>query len=1003
MAPFDDDQLFDDDHLPPLNQEVLAGDVELYRSWHLAEHLRNRGKSEELFQLVEEKNYLADQVTALGTFSAARHTLDQLVLPRAHGDRFFRFALTSLSLQRLATRLDDEPTARAILAMGRSELVAGLAEQVTRPLDRARVWAMLAAADPAHDQSDDWRRQVISIVDSFFESPGSTLEPEDCECLATILRELASHLSPAWNRWQKSALLDEGIRATLRASFLEGLWRHGGWLESQGRFEAARHPCPKDLGRILASILTEASDAQLEGATAFLTRWIADDSLPAWQLTLNVGIHLAQRDQSRALAFWRRVSTSRLPSILLDEDAAPLLKALDPATLRQLSDGASLPAEKAYLALALLSQEAQRDHLDAAFRAVDKIEDPLRHFAAILHLAGGADRLDPKLARRWLRAAGKSLESVAYRCDIHLVVLYLEKVATLEPRSLGRELHEVVFAPGFSPAALRELATRIESPVLWRAFFEGVERYSIAVSEHELAAFELRSEILTDLGHGLLKVDGGLERLQELTHRQLLEEEEGLRLDLATQLIQEARPDEAREIIAGLAEGPARRLAEIRLKALTPASQLDAGELFTALFEMASIEDELWGLRALLEVPLDVEEMLERILGRISDPDTRSLFVLALLRHRAAFEKIHFGRLRDARSLLEMARPLLVIEGEAELAALVPELVEVGALAGPKGALAELLESAEGLVRLEELGQEDLLGAFERMVKSACHLGDLRLATSFCDALARLPSLFRPEMQERSEFLRPLVARIVACLERANNLEGSQSLAQRWLAKLGPAWRLSEEPWPALLELCRAPPEARAERIAAWSAAYGQDPRLLAAAVFLVPAAESRTTLELLTRLPAGVVRNRLAFELVAGHSRPLEQHAQILSLIDEQDLQRLARLHSSLAGETANFLEELQDAIAHGLVDTRDPVAQPILRRLWTCGQAIRQEELGAVVVKAFRLGPQSADRALRIWLHTQLAPHLGHEERAKLELWERFLQATRQARRLDYQETDP
>lgn len=990
----------EDDPEPAANPDELRREIATYRAVHLAEHLDGRPAAE--LSALLDRGFLADQVTTLGNYAAAGRTLER-VLPKSRDENFFRYALTSLALRQLATRLDDEPTARAILRIGSSELVVGLAEQLTRPCDQARIWAMLAAAHPDHPAAAQWRRQALDIVDSFFESPRSALEPEDLDGLETLLAALAGSpdLGAAWARWQQTPLLSADPLRRLRTAFLLASWQRGHWLDPWGTLEAGRHPAPAELGWQLGPILASQPEKELTLVWGFFENWLAEDPGAAWRLLLPAAQHLAMLHPERAKQLWLAATDKHTPPAdQLGERSLPLLRALDPTSLQLLARLAPEGLPAVLLAIARLELDQDPDDYEKAKSSIAGLPDAADRLKASLLLAAQAARTDPAWARQSLGPIGLAFEAAGYGFDATWLVFYLELVAKIDGSSLERELHEIVFSPACTPATLLALAANVESAALFKSLLSQVERFSIAVAEHQLAAFELRSSVLAALGRRLLHLAGGLDQLDLLTAQQLLEEEEALRLELATGLLHEGRDEEARQVAEKLQPGPSRRLADLRLLATGPRTALDAAEIFTAFFDLSSIEDELWGLRALLESPRDLESSFEGRLGRILDPDTRSLFVLHLVAHRAAFEKKHFGRLRDASSLLETARPLLVIEDEHRLAQLAPAIVDLGKLAGPKTALNELLECAEGLARLRQLDGESQLEAFDSLLLAAIGDQDPAVAAPFCDALLHLPALWSAAHPRKFD-LRRLIPRIVATLEllpAVKSLFRKPSRAARWLSRLGKEWELGHVPWPQIVELASLPAADRATRLVG----SPTHPDLLEAGVVLLPDTAADLVPRLLEKMPPGRRREELVMRQIHWDRCPAEW-SRLRPFLADEHRQRQVLLLAHLDQEDAAFLENLADAVSHGQVDTHDPAARKILHRLWRCSPKLSEEALGQATRSAFRRGGPIAEAALRVWLHAHLAPSLGEEQPARLERWHAYFAAARRARRLDYRQEDP
>ena len=984
----------------PLSPEELRLEIAVYRASHLAEHLNERPASQ-VAELVD-RGFLADQVTTLGKYTPASSTLE-MVLPKSRDDDFFRYALTSLALRQLATRLDDESTARAILQIGSSELVVGLAEQLTRPFDQARIWAMLAAANPDQPSAAQWRRQAIDLVDSFFESPRSDLEKEDLDGLETLLSELAGapDLSAAWARWQKSPLLSADTLLRLRTTFLVSLWRGGHWSDPWAQPEARQHPAPDQLGWQLGTLLAGQQEDQFAMAELFFETWLTEDEASAWRLLLPAIQRLASLQPGRAKKLWLGGTKRHAPPAhLFDEKSLPLLRVLDSAQLDFLSHllPAGLPA--VLLTIAQLDLRKDPQSFEKARASLAALMEPAEKLRAALLLAEQVGEAEPALARESLRQVGLVLEAKAYGFEAPWLAFYLELLAKYDPGSLERELHEVVFSPACTPATLLALATHVHSEKLFQSLLSQVERFSIAVAEHELAAFELRAAVLAELGRRLPDLHRGLELLGPLTGQQLLEEEEALRLELATHLLHEGRDAEARQVAEKLQPGPSQRLAEIRMLATGSRKALDAAEIYTVFFDPSSIDDELWGLRSLLESPLDLERSFEARLGQILDPDTRSLFVLHLVGHRAAFEKKHFGRLRDATSLLETARPLLVIEDEHRLAQLAPAIVDLGKLAGPKTALNELLECAEGLARLRQLDGESQLEAFDSLLLAAIGDKDPAVPAPFCDALLHLPELWSAAHPRKFD-LRRLIPRIVSTLEllpAVPSLFRTPSRGARWLSRLGKNWELDQAPWPQIIELASLPAADRA----ACLAGSPSQPDLLEAGVVLLPDSAADLALRLLEKMPPDRRREKLVMRQIRRGCFAAEK-PRLRQFFADERLQRQALLFEHLDQDDATFLENLADAVSHGQVDTRDPAARKILHRLWRCSPKLSDAALSQATRNALRRGGQIADSALRVWLHAHLAPCFGEEQPEKIERWHRCFAAAQRARRLDFRLEDP
>ncbi|HSK79199.1 MAG TPA: hypothetical protein VLQ45_22285, partial [Thermoanaerobaculia bacterium] len=384
---------------------------------------------------------------------------------------------------------------------------------------------------------------------------------------------------------------------------------------------------------------------------------------------------------------------------------------------------------------------------------------------------------------------------------------------------------------------------------------------------------------------------------------------------------------------------------------------------------ITALEDEWLGLAALHD-PDPPEILFQRYLDRIGDRDTQ---VIALYRlARQVLDRPETTRKKRQLVLQMLGQALSAMQSDARLVALTPWLPELVAHVDLHRAIEDYREAFARLLGLHTVSWPARRDAIEGL-------------------LVRLASVLLSRKAEASRWTRSVRALFVTFEETlAHGIPGQEESAaadllptltatlERLPAEvanlehpLGSGLRFSDAESEQIRTLCQAPTE---ERVRALETFAGTDvpQRMAQALAFLLLREGTEKVLAWIDRCPSGSQRDDLCRRLVVQGWVTGPAAGDLLRRIVDSDL---ARETSVWIGDTSHgagdWLPAFATLAAENEVDPSDPVWTPLLRDLWTSEPSTRRQILAEAVCAALSLeAPQTAERALRLWLHAHLSP---------------------------------
>lgn len=946
-----------------------------YRFRNLIAHLSGSRDWPRLFELVEQRGFLADQADWFGGFERPGEDVEEHVLRAAiearDWERFVRFAAVAANLRALAEDLVDPDILCALAKGDRVVLARDLAARLTDPVARGEALAVIATAcGRDHPVLGDLLQVISRTLQAAEEAERRS------PALVAIARQLGPELDTLWPVCiPRLAPAQEDADLVWQA--VAAAWLDRGDIQAPGLWRALAEI--RDPHRILEVAPTRLADLGPDDPAEVLDKLRpllgADEDVQRRAVSLFLG-RLAESRPEEALAAWEGWTKSEaIPwSAALVEACRGVLVRLDPDRLEELC--ASINDVSARAALRIVDLESGPDERRAAsaLAVLHEAADDCLHWS-LRYVASGAPEPEGELRRKLGSIAGYLYE-LRYEAPPRDLRLFLDLVARLRPDELKAHLEGVVWSPASSPETLLTLASETESERLAELLLEKAERYAAAVAPTAVEGFQLRKDLLIRIAGRLCSFRENTEVLDDAIGRLLSEEEDELRTVLAPRL-------RSREIAEGIHDRR-RRLLTL-LETIPPGDDnldlLAARSLYAAVARVDAIEDELRGLSTLLQAPLDLSELADKQIGAIRDPGIRLQSLLRLAWHSIAFQESFYGGRPDRTAAIEMVRSAFTADTDARLVSLTPQVAELGAQAGGTRAVAELQEAARRLVRLDSVSWQERLEALERLLARIPSLflrsGDRRSAkraAEVLEAVARLPlqsdaGAAQEDIQSRWHEVLPMV---VTVLDRLPDKPAGR--VRRILQSV-----LSFPVLPVqkrVFELCVLPFEERLREIDRRLREPNLDPEEARATPYLLAARAPERIRMALERLPADVERDSSVLRLVRNGWLPFAQITALQPLLSSPEATQRLEVWSSQDAET--WYSALAALSARGEVDPAAPGNEPLLRRLWERSSPEPLQILARSVLDALRTGGrQRGEAALRLWFHAWLAPKPGAAQR--------------------------
>lgn len=939
-------------------------------------HLTDDEDWPRLFDLIENRGFLARQAEVCGDFEASTGDVEAYAVPAALGlrdwNRFLHFSLLAVNLRGLAEALANPAVLRALAQGGQLALARGATARLANPVQRAAARATLAASCRDHEETfQELLRNVGRDLEEV--APDAEIREEIVAALGAIARSLGADLQHAWRSWIARLVPEAPARRRIWRAVAES------WLERRDPAAPGLWEALRAIGE--AETLLELAPGALGGLTledpgGTLERLLSlfpEGSAERWQAAALFLARRARHDPDEAVALWQRLaSASPVPWSAALVEAAGGLVGLLPR-----DDSVADPTTRAALAVAALEHRRDARLASLALEAVQQISDPVPRLHWSLRYLAACPRSEE--VARPVGAVLRYLAEIRYDAPARDLARYLDLVAEDLPKELRYEVENVLWSPAGRPETLRTLVENAMQPDALRNILEHAERYAAAVAPTEAEGFQLRGEILILAACRLCTLKGDLKALDTAAERLLPEEEDELRSSLARAL---ADAPEAHELVREVCDGIYDRRLRLltRLECLNPQHRpgdiLAPAALYAALASVAALEDERLALAALLDSPLQLRELAARTVARIRDRERQNQALLHLADHALAFEADAFGKRQDRAAAVELVRGSLAIGSDGRLAALTPEIARLGARRGGSLAVAELQEAARRLLGLAAVPWPRRLAALERLLSYFPSLFESdRRAAAVLETLARLPA----ELDEVRRHWHEALPLLVAATDR---LEPKAARA------LGPAFRAGAEAAPGLarsfLELCLLP---REERVRRSQEILEQSPpaAALEALPYLLAWGEPREAtapgvLQAVQKLPAGVERDEICLRLLRHGWVPAGTREPLAALVQDED--RLTEAHLWLDPHAPSWLPDLARLVVRGGADLFDPVFEPLLPCLGEQPSPQREEILGRAALDALRSGGRGrGETALRLWLHALLPPRPGVPQPERLK----------------------
>lgn len=686
---------------------------------NLVAYLGETGAAERLFELLEQRGFLAGQADFFGDFGRTSEDVETYVLPAAIAaadwNRFLRYAAIALNLRGLAEDLAEPEILQALAQGDRRKLALDLAGRLAEPLRRAAAFAVIAQecrSDPAL-----FRQMLESLGQSLeapLPAPRDAIEVRDrTALLARMARLLGPDLTPRWSVWiDRTGLSPEPAAPVWRA--VAESWLDRGEPEAPALWESLRQI--RDPEALLA-FLPEALGKLSPGNPAdILTKLVSlfsteDDRRRAGLSFLS---HLAGRCPERTLALWEDwASIEEIPwTVGLIDTGGPLLALYRPEDLEALAGRLVDPALRAALRVVILEASKGRPdpmQTEAALDAVDQMPDGPEKLSWVLrYLAARPAELEDEV-RGQLAAVAWYLHDNRYEAPPKDLRRYLDLIARFFEAELPFQMDSVFTSPASHPDVLHALVHSAKSPEVLEQVLKNASRYASLTALNESQAFRLRGEILMGAARRLCLLGADPGKAMEDAAERLLPREEDETRSALVQVLAGSQEDAA-QIASGIRDGRSRLIAQLRAGA-AERRDLDPSRLYAIVAQTGSLDTELSGLSSLLGRP-DDPELLDRA------PDDRVDLCLRLGWHALSFEAREFQDDWDPRAILSRLEPRLILASDEQLVAWTPAIVALAAQPNDRQAVAEVEEAAERIAGLDGVPWSMRREALERLLAS---------------------------------------------------------------------------------------------------------------------------------------------------------------------------------------------------------------------------------------------------------------------------------------------
>lgn len=937
---------------------------------HAIAHQVENGSAETLFRQIETHPFLADQATFSGGFRRGSEDLEEHILPltlrRGDWERFLRYSALAVNLRKIADDLAEPDLLPALVQNGHRVLAFDAAARVVDPAERALARATLAAS---LETGENDRASMLELVRSDLASLAPAETSEEAETRALALIQIGLRLGPEiFPSLQEIPPPPEGWEprpGLLAMSAAVGGLRHRDGLDEPS-WQILR-----DLGeeKVIAQFLPdvlETTAANYEPARLLhLVSTLSVGPEGLWACRLGILSRQARTSPEEACLSWQSLPAEPSPpwSVPLIERGASLLAVLPEAEIEHREKQIEDPNVRAALRVALLERRPDDATDRAARAAIERLPEGTERLHWMLRLTASSP-MSEEDRRKEIRAIGRQLFTRKYQAPQDDLRLYLELVAGRLPEEMPRRAEDAILSPGGGPPLLFHLAGSSDSRDLLEHVFAQAESYlSVLWGIPELEQLRLWRELMPELTGRLCLLREDLTALKEAADK--LGEIDPLVVRVTAVLADAGREELAAEACARIRSDRLRLATRLRR---LPGTVLASGELepeplYRALASVAPLNDEWLGLAALHD-PDPPEIAFQRHVEPIGDGDTRVLATFRLA--WKALEKPQ-PQQRTARLVLQMlGQALANLQSDARLVALTPWLPALAARADPGLLLAESREAFARLINLQTVPWSVRRDAIERLLVSLGTCPAQRASKLFAELEAILMDGIPGEDETEAADLLPM---LTAGWER---LPGA--VAEPRDNPPGSRLRFVEAESEQIRMLCLDSADKRARRLAEWPPSEISS-RIAQALSYLLLARQAERTPALVATWPAGPWRDNLCRRLAShgwvtgGTASELTRNIENAAMVKAAGL--LVETRNQGGENRRRWLGQVASQVAEGEVDLSDPTWASLFAEIWASDPQQSREALAEAVLAALGNGaPQTAEIALRLWLHAHLSP---------------------------------
>ncbi len=955
----------------------LSSEKRRYTINHIIAHQVEEGTAKTLFQQIEKHPFFAEQATCSGGFGRGSEDIERHILPLVlkvgDWERFLRYSSLAINLRRIADDLAEPDLLPVLARHGHRQLALDAAARVSDPVQRALGQAILAASlDP--DDAD--RRRLFDLVRDELASLAPVYDPEEAQARAEALFQIGRHLGPeilpALQRIPPPREGQDPTPGLLAMSAAVGALQRNGGLDAEAwhilrnlrEQEVLAYFLPDLLGDVAATVeperlLDNLSTLSLEPETL-------------WACRLGILAGQTRTSPEAAVHSWKTLPTDPpFPgSVALIERGAALFAALIDPEIDTEEQTIENPMAQAALRAVVLEHRPNGATDSAAREAIARLPPGPERLHWTLRRATVSPMPDA-IRRNETRAIGRQLFEQQHRAPFDDLRRYLELVARCLPKELQRRAEDVLLSLGGGAPLLFHLAATCASRAVLENLFEEAESYlSSLVGLPELEGARLWRELMYQVTGRLCLLREDLTALDQAA--ETLRETDPLAARVTGSLAGAGAMELAAEVSSRIQSGRLRLATRLRWlpEMVISSRDLEPEPLYNALASVNALEDEWLGLAALHD-PDPPEILFQRYLDRIGDRDTQVVALFRLTQRVLANPET--TREKGLLALQMLGQALGAMQSDTHLVALTPWLPELMARVDPDLALEEYREAFARLFGLHTVPWPVRRDALERLLVGLASALFARegkashrarsagaLFTGFEQLLAE--GITGQEESVAADFLPVLTAALERLpAEVAVNLKQS----------LGSRLRFSDAGSEQIRALCQA---SITERIRTFETWRNVEPsfRYAQALVYLLVRERSDQALALLDQVPTGSQRDDLCRRLVAHSWVTGRAAGETIQRIGDSGMAREISIRiGCTSSDTEEWITPFASLAAESGVDPSDPTWMPLIQDLWNSEPEPRRQILAESVLTALGKGaPQTAESALRLWLHAHLSP---------------------------------